>query len=188
MVRATTPRPVTIRDGTVFVAAAAVGLWLSRMTIQGFGIINRPLTTLSKDWMHYLSASSPVLLVASQAVLLIRLLKPRPSGLRLRRQPGLVASIAAAFMALIQTVCFTLPGLLQLSQPWPFPFPGWVYVFLMYVSAPGPIARAIAVAWCVQAVVGAWRPEPSWADRLGRAIGLAWIGLFVVELVTPPEI
>ena len=35
----------------------------------------------------------------------------------------------------------------------------------------------VATAWMALALGRRWRPEPSWVDRTGRALGFAWIGL-----------
>ncbi len=34
---------------------------------------------------------------------------------------------------------------------------------------------AVAVSWCTLVFIGRWRPEPSWVDRWGRALGCTWI-------------
>jgi hypothetical protein len=33
----------------------------------------------------------------------------------------------------------------------------------------------VVVAWITLVLVGRWRPEPTWLDRLGRAVGIVWI-------------
>jgi hypothetical protein len=38
-----------------------------------------------------------------------------------------------------------------------------------------PAAYGVAGAWLALALAGWWRPEPSWVDRLGRALGLGWL-------------
>jgi hypothetical protein len=37
------------------------------------------------------------------------------------------------------------------------------------------IASAIAGAWLTLVLAGCWRPESTWIDRLGTAVGLGWI-------------
>jgi hypothetical protein len=34
---------------------------------------------------------------------------------------------------------------------------------------------AAAVSWFTLVLTGRWRPEPSWVDRWGRALGCSWI-------------
>jgi hypothetical protein len=44
------------------------------------------------------------------------------------------------------------------------------------VALPYENAIAVAIAWAVLWRSGNWRPEPTWIDRLGRALGVIWIG------------
>ena len=39
------------------------------------------------------------------------------------------------------------------------------------------IGSAILSSWLTLRLMGAWNPEPSWRDRLGRAMGVMWIAL-----------
>jgi hypothetical protein len=48
-----------------------------------------------------------------------------------------------------------------------------------------PLARAVVVAWVILLLSGRWRSEPSWIDRLGRALGVFWIVWAVLEGVRP---
>ena len=34
---------------------------------------------------------------------------------------------------------------------------------------------AVSAAWVVLRLAGAWRAEPGWIDRTGRALGIYWI-------------
>jgi hypothetical protein len=34
---------------------------------------------------------------------------------------------------------------------------------------------AVVVSWLTLALIGRWRPEPSWVDRWGRVLGFTWI-------------
>jgi hypothetical protein len=42
----------------------------------------------------------------------------------------------------------------------------------------------IISAWFVLAVSGRWRPEPSWIDRSGRVLAIAWIVRYLIHLVS----
>ena len=45
---------------------------------------------------------------------------------------------------------------------------------LFTIAIPAP-AFAIIVAWTMLAVQRRWRNEPSWIDRAGRVLGVAWV-------------
>jgi hypothetical protein len=45
------------------------------------------------------------------------------------------------------------------------------------------VAPAIMMSWIVLLVSGGWESEHSWIDRLGRGIGLLWIGMYAESLI-----
>jgi uncharacterized membrane protein YfcA len=51
----------------------------------------------------------------------------------------------------------------------------------------GPVTNSpagiVAAVWVVTAMAGCWRPEKSWIDRIGRALGVFWILAMVVDRV-----
>jgi hypothetical protein len=40
---------------------------------------------------------------------------------------------------------------------------------------------AVLISWLILQLGGRWRSEASWVDRLGRAIGVAWISVIPIE-------
>jgi hypothetical protein len=46
-----------------------------------------------------------------------------------------------------------------------------------------PCGFTVAAIWSLLALSGRWRPERSWIDRLGRLLGVAWIGCAVAVSV-----
>jgi hypothetical protein len=38
---------------------------------------------------------------------------------------------------------------------------------------------AVTVAWSMLALSGRWQSEPTWLDRAGRTLGLAWVVLML---------
>jgi hypothetical protein len=44
------------------------------------------------------------------------------------------------------------------------------------------VGAAVLGSWAALALGRRWRAEPSWVDRLGRCLGLIWIGLFLIYL------
>jgi hypothetical protein len=51
---------------------------------------------------------------------------------------------------------------------------------LLHDAAWPDVAIGVATSWLALAVVGRWRPDRSWDDRLGRLIGLAWVVGFLI--------
>jgi hypothetical protein len=49
-----------------------------------------------------------------------------------------------------------------------------------YIIPRAYVAAAVAGAWLTLVLAGWWRPERSWIDRFGRALGFAWIGVSLI--------
>lgn len=96
----------------------------------------------------------PILLGLSFALLLLRIVPPRPSWPELARQPGTVAC-AAAIVALFGTFWF------EELRPGP-----------ISVAAMGV---AVGLPWLGLALSRRWHAEGSWLDRAGRALGVCWL-------------
>jgi hypothetical protein len=47
--------------------------------------------------------------------------------------------------------------------------------FNMLNGMPRHAGFVVAGAWLTLLLAGAWRPEPTWVDRAGRALGVGWI-------------
>ncbi len=169
-------RPITLRDGMIIVAAAALSFWFYRICFRtNFDLGFRPISYYKSI---YWRSARPVLIVPSLAILALRLLGPRVRGMRLRRQPGYIASLVVILAIFLHLSFYSsvLPGMMDIR---------WDLAsrkFLLQTCEPSAIAPAIAIAWFVQWVLGAWRPERSWIDRLGRGIGWAWIACYLVDL------
>ena len=54
--------------------------------------------------------------------------------------------------------------------------PGWLLFDTdHFLNTMGMIGAAVASSWMLLLVSGQWRPERSWVDRAGRALGWFWI-------------
>jgi hypothetical protein len=54
--------------------------------------------------------------------------------------------------------------------------PGWLLFDTdHFLNTMAMIGAAIAASWTFLLVSGRWRPERSWIDRAGRALGWFWI-------------
>ena len=107
----------------------------------------------------------PFLILWTIGLLALRFRRPRPSPGMLWRQPGWCACVTA--------VAAYVAGLAE-EAVIEFPCPTVV------------VPSAVLVAWIVLALIRRWTAEPSWIDRAGLCLGLAWVAmvpLFVVGFV-----
>jgi hypothetical protein len=166
------PRPFSLLDAMALVAALALGLALARWRTRG----SYPnVDALKISWWV-----ASVALPATAAVLLMGL--RREPLRRLARRPGFVAS-AAALLAVAWGAAgrFSVPRLplicgtgLDIDAP---ESPFWTEVegFLWSGLDYQAIALAVQAAWGLLLAGRRWRAEPTWIDRLGRALGAVWI-------------
>lgn len=156
----------------ILVAATGVGLAWARYNYEWDGrpppfwdaarsVYKRAALVIAVGLLEVL----PLLFAWTLAVLTIRLRRPRPRLRVLLRQPGFVASLSAT-LALLLCGLTLIPDLASGNKPAPL---RWYLVNF----TPEP-AFAVFGAWFTLAANRRWRPEPSWIDRLGRLLGIAW--------------
>jgi len=110
---------------------------------------------------YIMLVSEGLLLSLVPTLLLVRLIRPRPS-MRVRlRQPGIVAGLAFVF------------GVIWVR--------GWLHhLFVGRFDDRTAISFSagctVAIAWGNLAGSRKWQAEPSWIDRLGRVLGAVAIG------------
>jgi hypothetical protein len=97
----------------------------------------------------------PVLCSLSVAVLILRLASPRPQWRALARQPGLWACGAAVGSIFVAS---------------------WLEALSVRIPAVA-VPASVVLAWLVLWISGRWAGDRSWLDRLGRVIGVLWLGL-----------
>ncbi|WP_435008445.1 hypothetical protein P12x_005655 [Tundrisphaera lichenicola] len=168
-------RRFTIADVMILVPAAAVGALILKPYLPGFSWQLGYIPSFGPDpwglWRAYLwlhGVGSCLVVPWMAAMIVIRLRRPRPRLVRF--QPGFVACVAV--------MASLVPGLAWIAS---------IYHRPGFQRPQGfEQAWAIATSWTDAAVLGAWlalwlgrkwRPEPSWIDRMGRALGLYWIVL-----------
>lgn len=175
------PRRFSISDAAVMTAATAVGLaWyatadrdivLAHLAAAwpGGPDARRVVTTLAVDaWFCW-----PMAFVWSLAALALSLRSPRPRLTRLMRQPGFVASCSVAVVGLL----LVLPVLVaDAALDFASPLTPWGHVTFDWETA-NAAGLAVAAGWVVSWLAGRWRPEPSWTDRMGRALGVYWVAM-----------
>ena len=135
----------------------------------------------------------PFVMAWTLAILALRLRHPRPRWIRLIRQPGLVAGLMAALVLAwrltgFATLCARIWGDPGLAAWFPRHFegsgcfmggnPGWLLFDTdHFLNTMAMIGAAVAASWTLLLVGGQWRPERSWIDRAGRALGGFWIAI-----------
>jgi hypothetical protein len=105
------------------------------------------------------------------AVFLMRLRLPRPPLRRLVFQPGMAACGAVTIWLGFKTLLLVL--MLGVPQQRPL-VQAYMGDGLAIVSWAAP---AVAGAWLLLIFSGHWRSERGWIDRLGRTLGVCWLGL-----------
>jgi len=111
-------------------------------------------------------AAVPFLAAWTTAVLLLRFRRPRPRVRRALSQPGATACVAATVVNAVQAVW--IGSLLAAGSR----FIDLSSVFAGYAQQ---VSFGVLAAWTVLAASGRWRNEPTWIDRAGRVMGVAWI-------------
>jgi len=115
------------------------------------------------------------------AYLFLRLRRPRPTVRLLTRQPGMVACSTAAIILSLRLVNLAIIFIVYVVWVRAEPALGWLSWWFQDAGElpliPSEMGCGVAAAWIIQAVGGRWRPEPSWIDRMGRVLGMFWIGM-----------
>jgi len=188
------PRPFGLADAMLLVVAAATGLWLNRVELHWLGVEFFWNTDPYNKTQLILSLVLPYVAVGTAALLGMRLRQPHPPLRRLARQPGAVACMVASAVLLVTVgwVATTMATghIVEFSQfITPVPFKGGGHgrggTFYypggrMLVVYGDRVGFAVAGAWLSLLLSGHWRPERTWIDRLGRAMGWLWLGLTAV--------
>ena len=178
----TAKRRFTIADGMILIAALAAGLAWSARAWAGFQkTMPRPAGSLLwfREWaVLILVMALPSVMFSTIAVATLRVVRPRPSWLRISRQPGMIASFVTLFALAISLPPIGIGIAIIMSRQPPDPdfwrdLPGnLLEVLAMAAPAAG---FAIIVAWTVLAVQRRWRCERTWIDFAGRMLGVVWI-------------
>ncbi|MDG3002655.1 hypothetical protein [Paludisphaera mucosa] len=161
----TTGRTLKARPGAELIARPSAS-W----TLGGVGRRIPPPTELTTAWALYdstgpgltariavdLVAMWPVLMLVGATLLILWIRPPSPPWRETFHRPGFWACCAPPLAVL------------------PFVLFGGITSFRF---TPLILSAAVGVAWLVQALRRRWRPEPTWIDRSGRALGCCWLGL-----------
>jgi hypothetical protein len=126
------------------------------------------------SYFAYLTA--PLFMVWTLALIPIRVIGPRPRWRRLACQPGMMAACAAGLAVVFEGLMIALVMLIipQLDR--------FQLLELTTPLTPLFVGLAVSTSWMTLLVGRRWRPEASWVDRLGRALGIGWIATGFVVL------
>jgi hypothetical protein len=186
-------RRFRVGDAVTFTAATAVGLAATRHVWKYCGYAWfwnlddgwTPAATLRRLSTAF-AVALPGLAAWTAAVLAARLAPPRPPVRRIALQPGSVACGLALMVVIAETIgaaaslAYFENSKGYLGAKWRGSgVTSWLHTNVL-VTAPYTISFAVLAGWAVLLLSRRARPEPSWIDRLGRALGVCWI---VVALV-----
>jgi hypothetical protein len=189
-------RRIGVRDVMILIAATALGLALLRLriTLAKVPLFLQELTRVIFSGRSFaakvvvvtgvLELINPVVFAWTAGIVVIRILPPRPRLRRLAAQPGFIACamfLAAALFA-YAILAFTIVTRGRLRVPLGTSLTPALINYhgiatLLSVQQGG---WAVAVAWLMLALAGRWAAEPSWIDRLGRALGVFWLAAAII--------
>ncbi len=171
-------RRFLISDGMILIAATAVGIALTRAILPGLetmrtSAFSGAFSGLGKYVLvqYGLSVVSPTFLAWTLALLLMRLRAPRPRLKRVFSQPGAAACAAATLAMVLQAILHL--GLLAVGSQ-------TVAQGFFFSAYSGTVSFTIIGGWLVLALIGRFRPEPTWIDRAGRAAAAIWLALAAI--------
>jgi hypothetical protein len=192
-------RRFQVTDAIVLIAATACGLagcrfvmWRTRSNLEDIPLAARDMPLLEASRVIALTLipiASIMLLSWSMAILLLRLRSACPRRRVLWCQPGILACVAAIFVFACEATIAVLDqapdiwkaGLDMFFQTRDVPSFDYilngVLISLFYYEPriEMDISAAILLLWLVACAGGRCRPEPSWIDRSGRALGALWV-------------
>ncbi len=176
-------RRFTLLDAMILVAATAVGYAGVRVTYHIMRVNPGEFLQFASvgDFLNLTFVLSllamPVLASWTLTLIPLRLLAPRPRFRRLARQPGFAAAVAPTMAAMFLTPPIAFGEILSMNQS------HWDPFLVIYPLVPASLGVSVVVAWSLLLLGRRWRAEPSWIDRLGRALGAIWILLGLLAAI-----
>jgi hypothetical protein len=128
-------------------------------------LIREPLVQIAS---YGFQCAETLLFAMTPMFMLLRLRRPRPPWRVLLIQPGMVASLAIVFGL------FWVTGLIHILLP------DRIDAFR---GAGIAVGVSVGMAWFILALIGRWKPEPGWVDRMGRLLGAMAIGTALLGFV-----
>jgi hypothetical protein len=161
-----------LSDAMLLTAAVALGLATTQFMSGLPPYIDNP-------WLYADVLACWVAIFVGLTLPFLRFRAPRVPWQQLVRQPGFVACLALNASLLFRLILYAD------MLAWPPPgsrSSGW-WGFLGFLVYSNQNACSVVAAWVTLAACGLWRPEASWPDRLGRALGVFWLcAAFLIRL------
>ncbi|AGA25088.1 hypothetical protein [Singulisphaera acidiphila] len=171
-------RRFTLLDLMILVGAMAVGFGLLRLPGIEFSTWYSKELRYNRIALNVVGMTVPFLVGLTISCLAMRLRGPCPRFSMLGRQPGFVACATALLALAIESLCMVgnavTSGVHSANRGF---FPTPEEYFHLYGST---VAPWVVAAWLSLGVNRCWCPERSGIDRLGWAIGIAWILEWIV--------
>jgi hypothetical protein len=173
----------------VLIAATAVSFAIFRQGVSGqgsFSTFGGSVEPWLFFWMHQIV---PFPAMWSLALLGIAV-RDRSRGRRRKpREAGAVASCAAVVALTLTTLIASTFYILHVAEelraiPRIFSHARNSHAMPPFANAPMEeiVGAAVLGAWSAMVASGRWWARPTWIDRLGRILGIIWIGLFLIYL------
>ncbi len=186
-------RPFRLSDAMILMAAMGLGMgWLIYKIRSEPGFLfplkfSSPRSSIVTAWWNIEWAVPPFVILLAPATLVLGLRRPRPPRRWAWRRPGQVACLIAVALSILDAALRTLDAIsrhVRLRRAlvnYSDSLGEAVFEELMnYPNIDIDIGLGVLVAWTTLAISGCWRPSSCWIDRLGRALGLAWITVNIV--------
>ena len=173
-----------LRDALILIAATAAGFGMARAVwVEHERWRAYPSTT---PWFNFwrfdtaMTAISAFVACLGLGVLVASVISDRRSFRRKLAAPGIIPPLVQFLSSAYSAACWA-PTWVWMATGHPTNAMGWIDIqqVVRGLISGGP-GTCVAIAWIIQAANGRFRPEPTWLDRSGRAIGVYWIGYSLV--------
>jgi hypothetical protein len=164
---------IRVFDIMIMIAATALGLGLYR--------IHETPSNGSQWNCEYVVRMVPLFVMWSMTLAILRFRQPRPRVRRLFRQPGMAACSTSL---IVLTVFFPLRLLMLLQSQGEYLGAGVDFWYPIAFQSTLPwVGVSVAAVWLNLLLSGLWITESSWIDRLGRLVGVYWLGVLILGVV-----
>jgi hypothetical protein len=153
-----------LSDAMLPTVAVALGLATTR-------VMSGVPPTINNRWLYAQVLACWVAIFVGLTLPFLRFRAPCMPWQQLVRQPGFVACLALNASLLFRMIL----NADMLAWPPPGSRSGGWWGFLGLLVYPNQNACSVVAAWVTLAACGLWKPEASWPDRLGRALGVFWL-------------